>query len=99
MKLLRSLLILEASAREKVDLREDLGDFNEVVGEALITPNVAETYEEIMGIPPNARMVKEGFICNNLLLISERLCRSNQNIDDEPKNKYQSKYCSYSLRE
>ena len=68
MKLLSSALILQASAREKVDLREDLGDFNEVVGEALITPNVAETYEEIMGIPPNARMVKEGYLLNKSTL-------------------------------
>ena len=61
MKLAPSFLIFGVSAREKVDLRADLGDFNEVVGEALITPNVAETFEEITGIPPNARMVKEGF--------------------------------------
>ena len=59
MKLSLSIVIFGVSAREKVDLRADLGDFNDVVGEALITPNVAETYEEIMGIPPNARMVKE----------------------------------------
>ena len=62
MKLAPSFLIFGVSAREKVDLRADLGDFNEVVGEALITPNVAETFEEITGIPPNARMVKEGFM-------------------------------------
>jgi len=67
MKLASSLVILGVSAREKVDLRADLGDFNEVVGEALITPSVAESFEEIMGIPPNARMIKESFYFNYCL--------------------------------